>query len=564
MVVKTLSAKDLVDKASGLKKNWSTRDKKIRDWYKILRLTDELAQEGMETVTANDPRTGYNLGKHLMTSSIMAHKIATEELASEEISATSYLESYITKRWRAVESLYRRTGRQSFIGKMVGFMLATGWYSIFSMVTDDQIMCEVWNPLEVYPEFGESGLVEVSHIYRMHPAVANRKAKLMGWATKSPFTHDVNLYDYWGFDLDGDVVNGIVLGSEYVKPIEKDAFLTDLSMKLGVGILPVFISPVGGLPDEGAIDSKWQEHFGESIVATNEDLTKNYNKMLSFTQQLVRTAANPHYIELSSGETPIMTEENMKAWGSILRGAPGEILQPMLAPVIPVELRTTMFTYENMIQRGLFPWLLYGNIQQQLSYLAMANVASSALQVLTPYMDGLKGALADIDNFQFNMMKVNGFRPYKFKMPKDLPEEFEFEVQAEIEIPGYLVQRATVARMLDPTFRLPTEMVMDKLFPEVRDPLRTMAKIRRDDAMMHPRAILVDQILAYKEQVRILFNAGNKEAAALYGKLATLMEAELDVPTTSTKPAVAPEQEVPREVFPTREGTQPLEGLGGI
>ena len=73
-------AGDLIAKCGRLKSNWSVRDKKIRDWYDILRLKDDLKQEGMETVTANDPKTGYNLGKHLMTSSTIAHKIPIDGL----------------------------------------------------------------------------------------------------------------------------------------------------------------------------------------------------------------------------------------------------------------------------------------------------------------------------------------------------------------------------------------------------------------------------------------------------------------------------------------------------
>ena len=384
----------------------------------------------------------------------------------------------------------------------------------------------------------------------------------MDWKLKQPFSHNTTLYNYWGFDDEGDVVNGIVLGDVQVKELQKDSALSEL------GVLPLFISPVGGLPDRGAIDGKWQEHFGESIVATNEELTKNYNKMLSFMQQLARTVAQPHYLELSIGETPIMTEENMSKWGTILRGAPGESAGAIQPPIIPVELRTMMFEYSNMIQRGFFPWALFGNIQMQMSYLAMANIASAALQVLTPYMDAFKGLRSDIDNYHYKMLKLTKFKPHKFVMPENMPEEVEFDVQADIEIPGYLVQRATVARMLDPTFRLSTETVMDKMFPEVRDPLREQAKTRKDDAMSHPKAILGDQILAYKEQARILREADDIEAAEIYELLAESIKAELTatVPlqpgaTPRGLPAAAREVVPPTEVAPP---VPPIEGMGEI
>jgi len=204
-----MDTKELIAKCVKLKANWSTRDRKIRDWYDILRLKDELKQEGMESVTSNDPRTGYNLGKHLMTSSIVADKINQEDLNPQEVESVSYLEGYVAKRWADEERRYRKMGRQGFKNELIALMLATGWYSMFSIVEKNRIWSEVWNPIEVYPEFGsaEVGLVEAAHIYTMKPAVANRKAKIMGWEISKPFTHNTTLYDYWGFDDDGDVVN---------------------------------------------------------------------------------------------------------------------------------------------------------------------------------------------------------------------------------------------------------------------------------------------------------------------------------------------------------------------
>lgn len=564
-----MNAKDLISKCGKLKGNWRTRERKIKDWYKVLRLEDELKQEGMESVTSNDPRTGYNLGKHLMTSSIVADKINQEDLNPLEVESTSYLEGYVAKRWADEEKRYRRMGRQSFKGELIGLMLATGWYCVFSIVEEGRIWSEVYNPLEVFPEFGSAdiGLVENAHIYTMKAAIANRKAKIMGWSIKRPFTHNTTLYDYWGFDDDGDVVNGIVLGQEFVKPLVKDPILSEL------GVLPLFISPVGGLPDRGTIDPKWQEHFGESLVATNEELTKNYNKMITFAQQLMRDTANPRWFEQSSGDTPILREEDLFKRGAIFRGAPNESVGPLAVPPIPVELRTMLFDYQNMLQRGLFPWAIFGNIQMQMSYLAMANIASAALQVLTPYMDAFRGLRSDINDYWIKLLTTTKYKPHKFIVPANMPEEVKFDVQADIDIPGYLVQRATVARMLDPTFRLSTETVMDKMFPEVRNPLKEQAKVRKDDAMMMPEAVMADAIIAFKEQARLLRAKVPPEtdAAELYEKVAASLEARLspeqaavEQARTARQGAAPAEEAIMREVFPTREATAPQEGMGRV
>ncbi|KKK59108.1 hypothetical protein LCGC14_3037700, partial [marine sediment metagenome] len=252
-----ISAGGIKKRAEKMRSNWSTRDRKIRQWYDILTLKDELAQDGMESVAGNDPRTGFNLAKHLMTSSIVAHKVPIDTLEKDQISSTSELELFLTKRWEAEEKRYRSMGRQSLKGEVIADMLATGWYTVFSMVTADKIWTENWSPIEVYPEFGREGLIEGVHIYSMSPAEANRKAALMGWEVKRAFTHNTALYDHWGFDNDGDTVNGIVLGTELVKPLVKDAALSKLHR------LPLFISPIGGLPNRGSISS-WSGGSGSN------------------------------------------------------------------------------------------------------------------------------------------------------------------------------------------------------------------------------------------------------------------------------------------------------------
>jgi len=560
-MAETMDASDLIARCSKLKANWSTRDKKMRAWYEILRLKDTLKQEGMETVVSNDPKTGYNLGRHLMTSSVISHKMQSQGMSTEQLSTANYLESFVNKVWVREEERYRRAGRQRFTSKLISLMLATGWYSVFAMVTKERIWADVWNPIEVYPDFGADGLLEVAHIYPLTPGEAKRKMMLQGWTTKNPITQNTILRDYWGFDDAGNVVNGVMIGQEYVKPLEVDVSVNKVIQKTGESVLPVFVSPTGGLPDDGSIvtGKQWQENFGESIVATNESMTLNYNKMLSFIQQTARSSAQHRWFEKSTGDTQILTEENIDKWGAIYRLGPNDEIGAVQPPSIPVELRTAMYEYSNMIQRGLFPWVLHGNLQQQLSYLAMANVASSALQQLTPYVEGVEGVLSDVDNFWINMMDVGGFRPLGYEKPKELPPDGAFKVKSEIQIPGYLVQRATVARMLNPNFRLPQRWIMERMFPEINSSMETQAQLRSEDAMMDPRAIMVDSIIAYKEYSEQLRKDGNTEGARLYEKLAASIEAEIGAVSQQSAPGAQPT--VPREVMP-REQTEPIEGLG--
>lgn len=551
---KVATPDQIIVKCNNLRRKWTTRHKKFVDWYKMLLLTDELKQEGMESVTANDPRTGFNLALHFLTSSIIAHRISAERLDAAQIAGTSYLENYFTEHWTEIEAIYRGSGRQSWLRDLTSLMLALGWFSVFAMADENGLVAEVWHPDSVYPDYGEGMMVECAHIYPLSAAAANKKLKTMGWGVTSPFTAPTILYDHWVFDADGDVANAIIMGRQFVKTPVKEKKLDRI---------PIWTSPVGGLPDRGNLAEAgvWQEHYGEGILATNEDITLNYNKMITYLQQLMRDTANPRWFEQSRGDTPILRDEDIFKRGAIFRGTPEENISILPTAPIPVELRTMLFDYQNMIQRGLFPWAVYGNIQQSISSIAMANIASASMQVLTPYYLAIKGLLSDIDNFWLGQMKKYGYKPNGFIMPEDIPDDVKFQVDFSIDIPGFLIQRATTARMLDPNFRLSTATTMEKLFPEIKDSLREMAKARRDDALGHPKALTIDNITAFLEEARRLREAGDAKGAQLYEKAAKSMEAELAAPSVPTGAAATERPvRVGRETMP-EEVMEPGKGM---
>ena len=240
--------------------------------------------------------------------------------------------------------------------------------------------------------------------------------------------------------------------------------------------------------------------------------------------------------------------------GAIFKGAPGDSVGALQTPPIPVELRQAVMDYQNQMQRGLFPWSVFGNIQSQVSYLSLAAIASASLSVLTPYIDAAKGLLSDMENYWYQVIANSNLKPYNFKMPKALPEQFTIEANMDVEIPGYLVQRATVGRMLNPEFKLPVSTIMNRLFPEVTNPVRALAEVRKDSAMNSPIAIQADAILAYREQAKAMREVGDVDGANLYEKVANAMEAQL-VPGIQQQPQ-------PQQSGGQRPAQQPVQQPG--
>lgn len=546
-----MTVNNIITQCNELKEFWSVRKKQFEDWYDLLLLTNKLAQTDMESVIANDPATGFRMALHLLTASIVNHKIPTEGLERPEIVDTSDLELYFTNHWQRIERDHRRLGRQSWLREFVSFMLATGWYSIFVHATPKELIAEVWNPAEVFSEFSNDGQERCAHIYELTPRAANRKARINGWALPRPFNANTTVYNYFIIDNDGDAANAIVMGNILVRPMSKLDRTEQAS-----SVIPVFTSPVAGLPDMGSIKSgkDWQKNYGESLLAPNADEFNNQNRMLSYVQQLVRDSANPRWFEQSRGDKGILAPETIFKRGAIYRGSPEDNITPLPTVPIPVEIRTILFDYGNRIQRGLFPWALYGNIQQQLSGYMMSQIASVSIGALAPYAEAMTAVLADIDNYWFKEIRERGLTPYKFKMPENIPPDVEFEVTYNINIPGSLIQRMTAARMMNPSFRVGYATTCDLMFPEIKDPLREQGLVNKDEALMNPIAQALALIDSYREIAKIATDAGDTTTAALYTKAADAVESQLSA--APTKPAGPPA--APGEV----RGAAPREEMG--
>ena len=557
-MAKVMRAGDIIEECGSLAKFWNTRNRQFERWYDILLLTNNLKQEEMESVISNDPRTAYDLAMRLLTSSTIAHKIPLEGLNKADIGATSYLERYVDTHWNRIEKKHRRMGRQSWLREFIGFMLAIGWYSIFAWATNTDLIAEIWNPANVYPEFdNEIGLTKCVHIYTIGAEAANRKARSSGWSLKYPIKTQTKLYNYWKIDEFGMVANAIVLGTNLVKP------LTPLTKsEQFADIIPIFVSPIGGLPDRGAIKSSmdWQNHCGESIIAVNAEEYNNHNKLLTFAQQLVRDTANPRWFEQTRSSQGILQPETIFKRGAIFRGTPDENVTALPMPAIPIELRTLAFDYDNRIQRGSFSWALAGNIQQQMSGYLLSQIAATAIGIIAPYVKGLS-VLSDVDNYWYQEIKNRHLNMYGFKMPANIPDDIEFQVDCNINVPGSIVQKATLARMLDPTFELDFATTADMLFPEIKDPVAVQAKVNRDRAMTNEIAQMLALVSAYREEAAIYKEAKDTVTADLFTKAADAIQAQIGL--APTRPAGGAEKPVTpsREVMPKEEIT-PTETLG--
>mgnify|MGYP001580252003 CR=1 FL=1 len=536
----------IITRCSDLKSFWSPRDEAMKRWYKMIEMIDELKTEKMESFVGNDPRALYNLVLHLLDTDV-PHRIKDYDSVDPEIVvAVASVSKFFKTAWTDIQRNYRKTNpRQGLQRTSLGFMLATGWYADFAMVTDSGDRCydEPWNPIDVYPMWDATlGLSEVAHIYTCSPLQAINMCKKNGWTLttnyaqwKASVGRGIKVYDYWWIELDDifpfakSIWNAIVIDTVLVK-YERTRFKR----------MPIYVAPVGGLPDMGSLSEgvlptysstlklqtqetnpeRWKAELGQSIIATNENIYRTWNKWWSFSLQLLRDTAQPRTFERSRSGKAIVKSEDIFRRGAIFRGGPDDTVEFIGTPPIPLELRSTQLDLEAMMQRGGVSWSMYGNVQGQLTAYVMSQIAASANQVMKPFHQAFIYRTEDIDNDWLADIKERGLKPYGFSYPDVLPDNVYVSADYDVEIPGDLVQRATTARMLDPDFRLSYSYVLKKLFPDIEDSMRERAQVRADQAELHPSNSIIALIQYYRRQAAYLYKVGDNETARLYETVA--------------------------------------------
>ena len=548
---------DVVRLCTDLKKVWRARDDAFQKTYKVLRLEDELKTRDMESFVSNDPRTYYNLALHLLTPDVVPHRIKEENIGGRvEIAQFTAVNKFLEGSWDKINRLNRRRGRQTWMRGFVGLLLATGWYSVWAYATDEGVMAEAWNPAEVYPDFGDEDLLSCAHIYRLPPRAVRRKLQIHpDWKYQDPdrINQPLDIYDYWYLDEAGAVRNVVVIGNQIAKADSDTPFTT----------IPILVSPVGGLPDWGTITSgdDWKAEVGQSIVATNERVYRDYNKQMSFLQQLLRDTAQFRLVHRSEGGPEIDPDEVFRR-GAIIKIGLQEELKKLEAGAVPVDVRTALFDIQGMIQRGALPWALYGNVQQEIASYLMSQIASAAHQVLDDYRDGIRAALEDGDKMWLDQMQDQNLTVGEFKLPPELPEEVEVDVGVEVSVPGDLIQRVNTGRMANPMFKLSEHSIIEMLFPEIRDPLAEQAKAQAEIALQHPIAQAVANIQAWRSEALRLRKLGMHSTADLFEKSAAMMEAQLtqEPSPDGQRPAPTPR----RETTAPQGETAPREVTGAV
>lgn len=499
-----------------LELDWMPRKDIVAKWYKLIRLENDLAQDNMESVIGNDPRSSYNLAAWLLTPKTWSIRSFKDGLSDEEISQATAFEQLVEREVMLSIRGTRGRIRGSYLAQAVKMFVATGWICLVAAPDAPRWTINAWNPMTAFPGYSGDGVMEeLGRKYTLPAGKANVLVFMEGWIPPTnPFVNSVIIRQWW-VQMPEGVFMAVVMNNHIARPLSLTMFDT----------MPIYCQPAGGLPDDGSIvGNKWRADAGQAIVGAVMDLQKNYDRMLTYMQQILRDTANPKWIERISAGGGIIKPEDLNKRGVVWTLGLGEDAWPVQPPGPPVDLRTHGFDLRNQTQRGTFQDASFGG--GEASAFLMANITDSTKQILQPFLDGIRDANGELFTRtaalarKLNLM-IGGARVL------DAPDDISLDFHYDIEIPGDFLQRANSARILNPNFRLSQETITDLQFPEVQSAFDEQLRLTNEDVLQSPAFLAVKSIRELRRSAAQASLAGDGESEAFLLQLADRQQAQL-------------------------------------
>lgn len=515
----------VINEVTDLMSNWSNRNKKIDEWYELLRMDDLLQTAQMESFVGNDPRTTWNMATYLLRPRPFTHEIVTTDGAVLPVGmkpVIDLIQRYFGRVWQNVDRQDINRGKQSWFHTLIGFLVATGWYAMpYTLKEDGVPWVDYWNPQTVFPDFGDElseGLVRLARVRMIRRSNAERLVKQKGWTLpRAGWGKQIFYARLWKKEDENQVVLRDILGNTVVN----EQVLT------GFTSIPVMVGQTGGIP---GYTKTGEQIDGQSILATNEPLFMILNRQMSFMSQLVRDTSNPVSWEKSaSGKSIVSDPDGLYKRGAHYKMGVQDDLGFLQKSPIPVELSQLLFRINSMMRKGSFDDTVFGSILQEVSAVLVSQAAEAAMQLLTPYHSALQLGVSEITtNWYWMLLNNPRLRPPNWPdIDVEQLEGTRIESTYAIKIPGDLTNRVNMARTLNPNFRLPAETVLSLLLPEVVSPVETLARLDGENAKQRPEYQIVQLVHSFEQLAREAGAAGNRDNAAMYTIVASNLRQQL-------------------------------------
>jgi hypothetical protein len=269
-----------------------------------------------------------------------------------------------------------------------------------------------WDPRNTYWGMGKHGLAWACH------KVRKTQTQIMEeYGVDVEDLPDTNDIDYEGdprftdsreldfaiYDYFDDKVNMVILEQgRLLKPATPH----------GMGRVPVSIGIVGSLPFLQAEGDDYGVQYGESLYNSNRELFEQNNFMLSIMAEITHRAIKAP-LNLRSRDGSFTLEGDPRVTGAETSTSTQNEEDIVPIPLVEMAKETGVYlqTVQGMMQRGIFPFIAFGNLDFQISGYMGQQLRQSMEVPIVPAVKSMSIGLTEIGNILCDAYTSGNFDP---------------------------------------------------------------------------------------------------------------------------------------------------------
>jgi hypothetical protein len=351
---KKLSEEDIIDRCSRIVAFWIERDNRMDEDLSLYRL-DEEAQGDGEVIQKNTPYVVVEKAANMIaTQTPTIQVIPPKEMQKDE---SQKVEDFLRWSWDKKNKRWRRSQIQgSFRHAMAHFLCLRGWAAArmwfdpeVDPATDNPIRAKLFDPRQVYPQFGDDNLLYVVHKY---------------WTTYGELKDDWEEAEKEFDEQDDDVqVEVTEYYDDWYHSIQVAGTFVKKPTAHEYGFVPWVIVTGAGSPIRATSNDQnsWVSDVGVSIFHGIKSSYAALNRILSQMATQVANAANPpslYYYDPTLNKTPQPLDYTAGTTNFLLYDR--ERVDPLQLNPNPIDSGPVIDSLIDDIQKGSLPSILWG------------------------------------------------------------------------------------------------------------------------------------------------------------------------------------------------------------
>ena len=389
----------LTDEATKLEQFWGPQKDRMEEDQELYELFREEPLEGESNVVKNTPRAQANKVKRMLAGAewhpvfdpaARQPKKKEQPQREEDLQATMK-EQFLLWCWDQADQEWRNGLTTGLKETLVAHAIIRGMVAVrvkpAADVDDNDLSSfpfeiTAFDPLHVYPRLVGRKIKHILHVYETEWDEIALEWGIEDASKQSDDTVQVvEFYSdtYWAVAVDGAYV---------LEPTEH-----------GLGFNPVICHVgEGGEIRAGRKDSgnEWTKFLGTGLLEDNRQTYKDRNRVATLRDEMITRTVNPAALVWTADGVPKVIDLRSGALNNMDRNT-DEKVQLLNPGAASPDLAKAEGDFDTDIQLGGVPNVLWGSSESAMAGYAISLQQKGAKDILTPWLNCLKGVIKQID-----------------------------------------------------------------------------------------------------------------------------------------------------------------------